>query len=78
MSDFTDLRQNARLEQLERRVDAILEHLGIPDPVAAPSPVSSRVAALVREGRTMEAIKLHMNETGADLASAKDAVASVT
>jgi hypothetical protein len=78
MMDFHDQRQNARLEAIERRVTAILEHLGLADPVPAePAGVSPRVAALARAGRTLEAIRTHVQETGADLATARNAVAAI-
>ena len=77
--DFHDHRQNARLEALERRVAAILEHLGLEDPApAAPAGVSPRVADLACAGRTLEAIRTHVRETGANLATAHDAVAAIT
>ncbi len=78
MTQFRDVRQDARLEALERRVTAILEHLGLEDPVPATPPgVSDHVAELVRAGHTVQAIKAHMDTTGTDLAAARDAVAGV-
>jgi hypothetical protein len=78
MSEFQDVRQNARLEALERRVAAILDHLGLPDPVPAnPFGVSEQVAELARAGKTMQAVKAYMDETGADMNTARDAVAAV-
>jgi len=79
MTEFRDVRQDARLEALERRVSAIQTHLGIEGPVPlTPPEVSGEVAALVRAGRTVQAIKAHMDATGADLTTARDAVAGVT
>jgi hypothetical protein len=79
MSEFRDVRQDARLEALERRVSAMQAHLGIEDPVpATPPQVSAQVAELVRAGRTVQAIKAHMDATGVDLITARDAVAGVT
>jgi ribosomal protein L7/L12 len=78
MTEFRDTRQNARLDALERRVTSILEHTGIEDPVPPiPLGVSAQVAQLARAGRTMQAIKTHMEATGADLKSARDAVAAI-
>lgn len=78
-TDFIDVRQNARIDKLELRVQAILQHLGIPDPAPPEEPgVSVEVASLAREGKTLQAVKLHMDETGADLTTARDAVARVT
>lgn len=79
MTDFRDMRQNARLDALERRVASILEHLGIDGPVpSAPVGVSAQVAELARAGRTVHAIKAHIEETGADFRTATEAVAAVT
>jgi hypothetical protein len=78
MTEFHDIRQNARLDALERRVAAILDRLGIADPVPpAPPGVSARVAELARTGRTVQAIKAHMDDTGVDMRTASDAVAAV-
>jgi hypothetical protein len=75
---FRDLHQNARLEALERRVSAVMERLGMEDPVpAAPPGISPRVAQLARSGRTVEAVKAQMQETGADMRTARDAVAAI-
>lgn len=78
MTEFRDARQNARLDALERRVTSILEHIGIEDPVPPiPLGVSAHVAQLAQAGQTMQAIKTHMEATGADLRSARDAVAAI-
>ena len=78
MTEFRDQRQSARLDALEHQVTAILDHLGVADPVpAAPAGVSARVVELVRAGRTVEAIRMHMKETGASLATASEAVSAI-
>jgi hypothetical protein len=62
---FIDVQQNARIQKLELRVQALLQHLGIPDPAPPDEPgVSAEVASLAREGKTMHAVKLDMDETG--------------
>jgi hypothetical protein len=79
MTEFRDVRQDARLEALERRVAAILEHLALEDPVPAePLGVSDHVAELARSGRTVAAIQAHIDATGADMRTARDAVAAVS
>lgn len=79
MTDFRDIRQDARLEALERRVAAILEDLSLEDPAPATAPgVSAHVVQLVRAGRTVQAVQAHMDATGSDLATARDAVARVS
>jgi hypothetical protein len=78
MTEFRDVRQDARLEVLERRVAAILEHVGMEDPVPAkPRGVSDDVAELARSGRTVAAIKAHMDVTGTDMRTASEDVAAI-
>jgi len=65
------------LEQLrmQRQLDAIMKHLGLPEPpVSRPGALSPQVAALIAAGRTVEAIKLYRQETGEGLKQAKAAV----
>jgi len=65
-----------RLAAVERKVDALFEHLGI----APPEPTnraSARVVELVRSGKTIDAIKLYREETGCDLATAKREVEGI-
>ncbi|WP_413806435.1 ribosomal protein L7/L12 [Streptomyces sp. OE57] len=59
-----------RADRIERKLDLILGHLDIQ--VAEPG--LERVAALVREGKKIEAIKVYRQLTDADLKEAKDAV----
>ncbi|NXY95345.1 hypothetical protein HYE82_13305 [Streptomyces sp. BR123] len=60
-----------RAERLERRLGLVLDHLGIEEPEPAGL---EGVRALLREGRTIEAIKAYRSATGADLAEAKRSV----
>ncbi len=65
------------LEQLrmQRQLDAIMKHLGLPEPPASrPGALSPQVAALIAAGRKIEAIKLYRQETGEGLKQAKAAV----
>lgn len=65
-------RSNFRLARLERRVDAIAVHVGLP-----PEPVPAgmdEVLALLADGRKIPAIKRYREVTGAGLREAKDAV----
>ncbi|MBD3006224.1 MULTISPECIES: ribosomal protein L7/L12 [unclassified Streptomyces] len=59
-----------RADRVERKLDLILGHLDIQ--VAEPG--LERVAALVREGKKIEAIKVYRQLTDADLKEAKEAV----
>ncbi|OKK18432.1 hypothetical protein AMK16_19235 [Streptomyces sp. CB00455] len=60
-----------RAERLERRMGLLLDHLGIEEPEQAGL---EDVRALLRAGRTIEAIKVYRRLTGADLREAKTAV----
>ncbi|MFE7773506.1 ribosomal protein L7/L12 [Streptomyces sp. NPDC057445] len=63
-------RMDRKLSRLERKVDLVLDHLGIHET----DPQLDQVAALVREGKKIEAIKVHRKITGDGLKEAKDAV----
>jgi hypothetical protein len=71
VSEVEELR--ARVAELERRVDALLERAGSTDPgieaTQAPA-VSDAVLALIQEGKPREAVKRHQEETGADMGEA--------
>ncbi|MFI9388671.1 ribosomal protein L7/L12 [Kutzneria sp. NPDC052558] len=58
-----------RLERLERKVDQLMQHVG----VEQPGP-DQDVLHLARAGRKIEAIKRYRELTGAGLKEAKDAV----
>ena len=60
----------ARLAAIERRLQAIMDHLGIVDV----EPSFPQVTELARRGQKIQAIKLYREQTGAGLAEAKDAV----
>ncbi|MEU6866333.1 hypothetical protein ABZ924_24260 [Streptomyces sp. NPDC046876] len=70
----TSLRTRAlerRAERAERRLGLLLDHLGVEEPEPAGL---DEVRALLRAGRTIEAIKAYRGLTGAGLAEAKQAV----
>ena len=69
--ELTRLRR--RVDTLERQIEALAQLLDIdtrrlpqPQPVCSP-----QVVALARDGKTIAAIKLHRQQTGADLLTAK-------
>lgn len=64
-----------RLCRIERKLNLILEHLGIEctDP-ADPISLSDEVKELFDAGRKIDAIKLHRAQTGTGLKEAKVAV----
>jgi ribosomal protein L7/L12 len=63
-------RQMQRLALVERKLDAVLDHLG----VEVPEPHLEQVEVLLGQGKTIQAIKAYREATGADLREAKEAV----
>jgi ribosomal protein L7/L12 len=63
-------RQMRRLALVERKLDAVLDHLG----VEVPEPHLEQVEVLLGQGKTIQAIKAYREATGADLREAKEAV----
>jgi ribosomal protein L7/L12 len=63
-------RTNRRLADIERKVDAIINHLG----VTVRDPDQPEVYRLLQKGRRIQAIKLYREQSGSDLATAKNAV----
>ncbi|KPI03125.1 Ribosomal protein L7/L12 [Actinobacteria bacterium OV450] len=64
-----------RSERLERRLGLVLDHFGIEE--LEPAGLDE-VRALVRDGRTVEAIRVYRRVTGAGLLEAKQAVEALT
>jgi ribosomal protein L7/L12 len=64
------VRMERRLGIIERKLDAVLEHLGVPPA----EPGFDEVDAFLREGKKLHAIKAYRDRTGASLAEAKDFV----
>ena len=60
-----------RLAAVERKLQAIMDHLGIADV----EPPHSEVMELVSQGKKIAAIKLYRDQTGLGLAAAKQDVA---
>ncbi len=61
---------DARLRAIERKLDIIMNSLGL----AAEQDNMEPMRDLVRQGRKIEAIKLYREQTGAGLAEAKEAI----
>lgn len=66
----SELRQMRRLALVERKLDAVLDQLG----VEMPDPHLQQVEALLRRGKTVQAIKAYREATGAGLREAKEEV----
>ena len=60
-----------RVTQLEAQMAFLLRNLGIEHPRPSTWEASPEIVALVRQGKTEEAIKLFRQETGASLKDAK-------
>jgi hypothetical protein len=60
-------RTNRRLADIERKVDAIITHLG----VVVREPEQPEVRRLLQQGKKIQAIKLYREQSGTDLATAK-------
>ncbi|MET9604775.1 hypothetical protein ABZZ17_06860 [Streptomyces sp. NPDC006512] len=63
-----------KADRLERRLGLVLDHFGIEEPEPARL---DEVRALMRDGRTVSAVKLYRAITGAGLLEAKQAVESL-
>jgi ribosomal protein L7/L12 len=63
-------RVNARLAAIERKLDAVVAHLG----VTVPAPEQAEVVHLLEQGQRIHAVKAYRDRTGAGLAEAKAAV----
>ncbi|MET9832144.1 ribosomal protein L7/L12 [Streptomyces sp. NPDC006385] len=63
-------RADRRVARVERKLDLIMDNLGLRDD----DPRMNEVVGLVREGKKIPAIKLYREITGAGLKEAKDAV----
>jgi len=62
----------ARVAKLERTVEFLLTKLDLQYVDEPPSDVDPEVFALVKAGKTIQAIQLYRQKTGADLKTAKD------
>lgn len=72
---------DARLAEVEARLQRLYRHLGIegdPLPGASSRTFSPEVLALVSQGRTTDAARLHRDQTGCDLETAIAAVAEIS
>jgi len=72
-------RQELRMQRMQRQLDAIMKHLGLPEPIeSAPGALSPQVLALLAAGQRIGAIQLYRQETGAGLKQAKKAIEQAT
>ncbi len=66
------LDESARLRRVEKKLDAILQHLGVVEPELYD--LSSQVKLYADSNQKMAAIKQHRDDTGAGLAEAKSVI----
>lgn len=71
IADRRAQRLNRRCHQLEQKVDLLIRQLGVELP---PDPALDEIDALLRRGKTIEAIKLHREMTGSGLREAKQEI----
>lgn len=65
-----EARDARRLHAIDRKLQAIMDHLGIPGPV----PELAEVVSHLEQGNKIQAIKVYREKTGAGLAQAKSEV----
>ena len=61
---------NARLATIERKLDAVMAHLGVTEP----PPSEPDVVRFLENGQMVHAVKAYRDRTGLGLAEAKEAV----
>ncbi|WP_433713726.1 ribosomal protein L7/L12 [Nocardia sp. CA-084685] len=69
---FDNNRLERRIDQLERKLDMIIKHLGLPS--QDPAMPYDEIDELIRQGKKIHAIKLYRTLTGHGLREAKDAI----
>ncbi|GAB2637924.1 hypothetical protein [Nocardia goodfellowii] len=70
---FGNYRLERKIDRLERKLDLVLEHLGISDPGLALD--YTEIDELLRQGKTIQAIRVYRKlDPAADLVEAKEAV----
>lgn len=65
-----EARNARRLNAIDRKLRAIMEHLGVP----GPAPELVEVVSHLEQGNKIQAIKVYREKTGAGLAQAKSEV----
>ena len=63
-----------RIALLEQKVSALYQHLDIGEPGLEAGEVSPEVQQLVQQGKKLEAIQLHRQQSGMDLTVAKEVI----
>lgn len=71
-----DARLQARLTEIDQKLDAVIKHLGVqlPDPQQQALERHPDLLPLLREGKKIQAIKVYRESSGAGLREAKDVV----
>ena len=65
-----------RVEDLERHIRQVFDHLGLelPETASSGDGIEEEILSLLREGKDVHAIKAYRDRTGSDLAVAKATV----
>jgi len=68
----------SRIDELERKVEFLMRHLGLDVRYSTGGPPGdAEIERLIRDGRKIEAIKAYRESTGLGLKEAKDAVEAI-
>ena len=67
----------ARVAKLEQIVEQLQRHLGVAFTSRTDGGASGDVLELVRRGEKLQAMRLHVQQTGSDLKAAKDLIDSL-
>jgi len=74
MRERPDIIRTHALARIERKLDLIMEHLGIRDDAPREPDPMAEVWAQIRAGKKIQAIKVYREVTNASLKEAKEAV----
>ncbi len=81
-AEYQEIKEmRARIAKLERTVEFLLHHFEldyVDDPSSSVPGVDTEIMALVQAGKTLDAIRLYRERTGADLLTAKTVIEGLT
>ncbi len=81
-AEYQEIKEmRARIAKLERTVEFLLHHFEldyVDDPSSSVPGVYTEIMTLVQAGKTLDAIRLYRERTGADLLTAKTVIEGLT
>ncbi len=81
-AEYQEIKEmRARIAKLARTVEFLLHHFEldyVDDPSSSVPGVDTEIMALVQAGKTLDAIRLYRERTGADLLTAKTVIEGLT